>query len=156
VAYDLEEQEQLAAIKSWWQQYGNMIMLAVTAALLTIAAYQGWRYYRNTQTMSALALYEQFERAQRGGERKKAIEIAAQIASRYGGTPYAVMASMVSARLAVAEGDLAGAKTHLKWVMDNARDEDTRDLARLRNENPDKYHEMGDEILLAYKEGRVK
>lgn len=30
------------------------------------------------------------------------------------------------------------------------------DLTRLRNENPEKYHEMGDEILLAYKENRVK
>ena len=132
MAYDLEEQEQLAAIKAWWQQYGNMVMLAVTAALLTIAAYQGWRYYRSTQTMSALALYEQLERAQRGGEQKKAIDIAAQITSRYGGTPYAVMAALTSARLAVATGDLAGAKTQLKWVMDNARDDDTRDLARLR------------------------
>jgi predicted negative regulator of RcsB-dependent stress response len=132
MAYDLEEQEQLASIKAWWQQYGNMVMLAATAALLTIAAYQGWRYYRGTQTMSALSLYEQLERAQRGGEQKKAIDIAAQIVSRYGATPYAVMAALTSARLAVAGGDLAGAKTQLKWVMENARDEDTRDLARLR------------------------
>jgi hypothetical protein len=42
------------------------------------------------------------------------------------------MAALISARAAVAGGDLAGAKTQLKWVMDNARDEDTRDLARLR------------------------
>lgn len=132
MAYDLEEQEQLAAMKAWWQQYGGMIMLAVTAALLTIAAYQGWRYYRSTQTMSALALYEQLERAQRGGEPKKAIDIAAQIESRYGGTPYAVMAALTSARLAVAAGDVAGAKTQLKWVMDNTRDDDIRDIARLR------------------------
>ena len=132
MAYDLEDQEQLAAIKAWWQQYGNMVVLAVTAALLTIAAYQGWRYYKQTRTMAALALYEQLERAQRGGEQKKAIDIAGQIVSRYGRTQYAVMAALVSARLAVAGGDIAGAKTQLKWVVDNARDDDTRDLARLR------------------------
>jgi predicted negative regulator of RcsB-dependent stress response len=132
MAYDLEEQEQLATIKAWWQQYGNLVMLAVTAALLTIAAFQGWRYYRQTQTVAALALYEQLERAQRGGEQKKAIDIAAQIVSGYGSTPYAVMAALASARLAVAGGDLAGAKTQLKWIMEHARDEDTRDLARLR------------------------
>jgi predicted negative regulator of RcsB-dependent stress response len=132
VAYDLEEQEQLAAIKAWWQQYGNLVMLAATAALLTIAAYQGWRYYKHTRTAAALALYEQLERAQRGGEQKKTADIAAQIVSGYGGTPYAVMAALISARVAVAGGDLAGAKTQLKWVMDGARDEDTRDLARLR------------------------
>jgi predicted negative regulator of RcsB-dependent stress response len=132
MAYDLEEQEQLATIKAWWQQYGNMVMLAATAALLTIAAFQGWRYYKQTQTMAALALYEQLERAQRGGEQKKATDIAAQIVSRYGGTPYAVMAALISARIAATGGDLAGAKAQLKWVMDHARDDDTRDLARLR------------------------
>ena len=132
MAYDLEEQEQLAAIKAWWQQYGNLVVLAVTAALLTIAAYQGWRYYKQNRTTAALVLYEQLERAQRGGEQKKAIDIAGQITSGYGSTPYAVMAALASARLAVVTGDLAGAKTQLKWVTDNARDDDTRDLARLR------------------------
>jgi|SoiMethySBSTD1v2_1073268.scaffolds.fasta_scaffold823651_2 predicted negative regulator of RcsB-dependent stress response len=132
MAYDLEEQEQIAAIKGWWQQYGSLVMLAVTAALLTIAGYQGWRYYKHTQTTAALALYEQLERAQRSAEQKKVIDIAAQIVNRYGSTPYAVMGSLMGARAAVATGDLAAAKTQLKWVLDHARDEDTRDLARLR------------------------
>jgi predicted negative regulator of RcsB-dependent stress response len=89
MAYDLEEQEQLATIKAWWQQYGNLVMLAATAALLTIAAFQGWRYYKHTRTMAALTLYEQLERAQRGGEQKKVSDIAAQIVGSYGSTPYA-------------------------------------------------------------------
>ena len=132
MAYDLEEQEQLAAIKSWWQEYGNLVWLAVTAALLTVVAFQGWRYYRHTQTAAALTLYEQLERAQRAGEQKKAIDIAAQIVNGYRSTPYAVMAALMSAKTAAAGGDLAAAKTQLKWVMDNSRDDDIRDLARLR------------------------
>ena len=28
MAYDLEEQEQIDAIKAWWNQYGNLVMLA--------------------------------------------------------------------------------------------------------------------------------
>ena len=132
MAYDLEEQEQLAAIKAWWAQHGNLVILAVTAALLTVAAFQGWRYYRHTQARAALALYEQLERAQRGGENKKVIDIAAQIEGRYASTPYAVMAALLSARAAAQSGDLAGAKSQLKWVMDHARDDEIRDLARLR------------------------
>ena len=42
------------------------------------------------------------------------------------------MAALSSAKAAATGGDLAGAKTQLKWVMDNARDEDIRDIARLR------------------------
>ena len=33
MAYDLEEQEQLAQLKAWWQKYGNPILSAVMAAL---------------------------------------------------------------------------------------------------------------------------
>jgi predicted negative regulator of RcsB-dependent stress response len=132
MAYNLEEQEQLAAIKAWWQQYGNMVVLAATAALLTIAAYQGWRYYKHSRTVAALALYEQMERAQRAAEHKKAIDIAAQITDRYGGTPYAVMAALTSARLAAVTGDPGSAKTRLQWVMDNAREDEARNVARLR------------------------
>ena len=34
MAYDLQEQEQLASIKAWWDKYGNFILTAVTAVLL--------------------------------------------------------------------------------------------------------------------------
>jgi len=27
--YDLEEQEQIAELKAWWKQYGNLVMEAV-------------------------------------------------------------------------------------------------------------------------------
>ena len=32
--YDLEEQEQLAEIKVWWKQYGNLLINVATAAAL--------------------------------------------------------------------------------------------------------------------------
>ena len=32
MAYDLEEQEQIAAIKAWWKRYGNLVLLAAAAA----------------------------------------------------------------------------------------------------------------------------
>jgi predicted negative regulator of RcsB-dependent stress response len=42
------------------------------------------------------------------------------------------MAALTGARLAAVAGDLGSAKTQLKWVMDNAREDETRDVARLR------------------------
>ncbi|MCC7486124.1 MAG: tetratricopeptide repeat protein [Burkholderiales bacterium] len=132
MAYNLEEQEQIAAIQSWWKQYGNLVVIAATAALLTIAAFQGWRTYRGTQTAAALALYEQLDGARRDGEQKKVIDIAREIGNRYGATPYAVLAAFAGASAAFASGDLAAAGERLRWVIDNAREEETRDLARLR------------------------
>lgn len=132
MAYDLEEQEQIEDIKAWWKQYGNLVILAITAAALTFAGFQGWRYYRNSQTVAASTLYQQLEQAERGGDLKKVRGIAGQIVDRYGSTPYAVLAALSAARAGFDGGDLAGAKTQLQWVVDNAREDEVRDVARLR------------------------
>lgn len=132
MAYDLEEQEQIDTIKAWWNQYGNLVTLVATAVLLTVAAYQGWRYYRHTQAAGAVALYEQLERAERGAEHKRVRDIAAQIVGHYGSTSYAVIAALLSAKAAFASGDLTAAKEQLHWVLDRARDDEVKDLARLR------------------------
>ena len=132
MAYDLEEQEQIAEIKAWWKRYGNLVLLATTAALLTVAAHQGWRYYRHQQAQSAITLYEQLEQAERAAEHKKVRDIAAQITNKYGPTVYATMAALASAKAAFLTGDLATAKAQLQWVVDNARDDEIKDIARLR------------------------
>jgi len=132
MAYDLEEQEQLEAIKAWWKQYGNLIVLAVVACALTVSAFYGWRYYRHQQVLAAVTLYEQLERAERANEAKKVRDIAAQITDKYGSTPYAGMAALAAARAGFAGGDLAAAKTQLQWVIDHAKEDEMRDIARLR------------------------
>ena len=53
MAYDLEEQEQIAKIKAWWEQYGTMVFIVIAACLATVLAFQGWRYYRAQQTTAA-------------------------------------------------------------------------------------------------------
>ena len=39
--YDLEEQEQLAEMKAWWKQYGNLVVSLLTAASIGVIAWQG-------------------------------------------------------------------------------------------------------------------
>lgn len=132
MAYDLEEQEQLDELKAWWKQYGNLVILVVAAFFVSLAAFQGWRYYRNTQAQAAVTLYAQLEQADQAGDGKKARAIAAQIVDKYGSTAYAVLASLIAARHAFGSGDLAEAKTRLQWVSEHAREEEIRDVARLR------------------------
>ena len=54
---DLEEQEQLDELKAWWKQYGNLVMTAAAVVLAGFAAWNGWNWYRNTQSLEAAALY---------------------------------------------------------------------------------------------------
>ena len=44
--YDLEEQEQLAEIKVWWKQYGNLVINVFTAVMLAVSAWMGWSWYQ--------------------------------------------------------------------------------------------------------------
>jgi predicted negative regulator of RcsB-dependent stress response len=132
MAYDLQEQEHLEAVKGWWEQYGTLAMVAIIACVLTIAAFQGWRYYRHQQSLAAVTLYEQMAQAERANEHKKVRDIAAEITDRYTRTPYAAMAALSAARAAFETGELAASKTQLQWVIENAREEELRDVARLR------------------------
>ena len=132
MAYDLEEQEQIDELKAWWKQYGNLVILVAAAALLTIAAFQGWRYYRHNQALTAVTLYEQLERAERAGDHRKVRDIAGQITAQYGATPYATFAALAAARASFDTGDLAGAKSQLQWVAEHAREDEIKDVARLR------------------------
>jgi predicted negative regulator of RcsB-dependent stress response len=132
MAYDLEEQEQIAAIKAWWKDYGNLVMLGIAACALSIAGFQGWRFYKQSQAIGAVTLYEQLDQAERAGDHKKVRDIATQITGKYGSTTYGAFAALSAARASFETGDLAGAKTQLQWAIDNAKEEEIRDTARLR------------------------
>jgi predicted negative regulator of RcsB-dependent stress response len=132
MAYDLEEQEQIAVIKDWWRKYGNLVTTAALVVLVGIAGAQAWRYYRAQQSTAAITLYSQLDTADQSSEAKKVQDIAATIAATYGATPYAAMAQLRAAKSLAAGNDLAGARQRLQWVVENAREDEMRDVARLR------------------------
>src|SRR4051812_43759879 len=124
MAYDLEEQEQIAAIKGWWNDYGKLVLLAVIAALVTIAAFQGWRYYRNQQAERAATLYTQLTEAERANDPKRVRDIAGQIIDSYGSSQYAGMAALAAAKAAVGTGEVDDAKKRLQWAVDHAKEDE--------------------------------
>ena len=132
MAYDLEEQEQIASIKAWWHDYGKLVMLVAIACLLTIAAFQGWRYYRAQQAERSAALYMQLMEAERANDSKRVRDIAGQIIDSYGSSQYGGMAALAAAKAGVATGETEDAKKRLQWASENAKEEEMRDVARLR------------------------
>lgn len=132
MALDLEEQEQIAALKAWWAQYGTLTVTLILVCSLAAAGYQGWRYYRYQQATGAGTLYAQLVQADRAGDHKKVRDMAAVITRDYASTPYAALAALGAAQAGFEQKDLAAAKTHLQWVIDHARQPEVRDIARLR------------------------
>jgi predicted negative regulator of RcsB-dependent stress response len=132
MAYDLEEQEQIAVIKDWWRKYGNLVSTVLLAVVTGFAGIQAWLYYHNQQSSSAAMLYSQLDTAEKSNEAKKVQDIAATLASSHARTPYAGMAALRAAKLFATSNDLANAKQRLQWVVDNAKEDEMRDIARLR------------------------
>jgi len=131
-AYDLEEQEQLAELKAWWKQNANLVLGTITIALLVVAAWNGWRWYQRSQALEAAALYENLQVAARMSDVKAARDAAGTILEKYPGTAYAPLAALVSAKVNYQAGDPKTGRAQLQWVVDNARQEELRAIARLR------------------------
>ena len=130
--YDLEEQEQLDELKSWWKRWGPLLLTAIALALAGLAAYQGWSWYKRERAAEAAAIYAAIDKAVHAGDSKKARENAVSLIEKYPKTGYAPLAALVAARLSFEVPDLAAAKQHLQWVIDNGRDEDLKTVAKLR------------------------
>lgn len=132
MAFDLEEQEQLDALKQFWKQYGGMIIAAVVAAVVTVAAVQGWRYYQRATAEDASALFMKLEEASRKNDVGEVRKLGGEIVDKYGSTAYGPMAALIMARINYESGDPAAAAGQLQWVIDNADDQETAAFARLR------------------------
>lgn len=131
-AYDLEEQEQLATLKAWWKENGNLVMSAVSAVLIVFAAWQAWNYYQRNQAAQASALYDAVQKAAGANDLKLVRESTGAILEQFPRTSYAAMAALVSAKAHFQGGDLKTAHAQLAWVVENARDEALQDIARQR------------------------
>src|SRR3990172_2298077 len=103
--YDLEEQEQIAELKSWWNTYRALVLLVVGAAAVTFAGVRGWSYYHDTQALEAGELYAQLQDTVGRGEQQKVQDIAAAVVERYPRTGYAAFAALAGASAAFETGD---------------------------------------------------
>jgi predicted negative regulator of RcsB-dependent stress response len=131
-AYDLEEQEQLDELKLWWKRYGNLIVLALSIALILVAGWSGWKIWQHNQAQQASAVYSDLQKAARENDAKKVGELAGTILEQFSRTTYAPLAALVSAKVHFEAGDMKTAKAQLQWVLGNARDGNLQEIARLR------------------------
>ncbi len=132
MALDLEEQEQLDALKQFWKQYGTLIITLAFLALAGFAGVKGWKYYQRGQSEQASALFGKLEEAVRKNDVAQIGSLGAEIIDKYGSTAYGPMAALLLARSNYNSGDAAAAATRLQWAIDKARDDETVALARLR------------------------
>jgi predicted negative regulator of RcsB-dependent stress response len=129
---DLQEQEQLDALKAFWNKQGNLITGVLILVLGAYAAWNGWQYWQREQAQKAGALFEELDRAALAGDADKVGRVFADLKARNPGTAYAQQGGLLAARVQLAKGQAEAAKASLSWVADNALEDEARQLARLR------------------------
>jgi predicted negative regulator of RcsB-dependent stress response len=132
MALDHQEQEQLAALKGWWEEHGNLVVTALVAIALAAAGWRGWNWYQTKKSLEASTLYEMLTRAVQAGDAKTMRDASGALAEDYPRTLYASMGALVSARYYFDHRELKDAKAQLEWVIERSRYDDMRDIARLR------------------------
>lgn len=129
------EEEQIAAIKAWWEANGTKLLAGILVVALGYFGYQGWQNNKEEEAIAAGDLYLQLEEAviassQSQGsvssvdlERVRTIGyLADQLQQDYAGNGYAVLGALAAARAAADRDDYTEAVSRLEWAL-NAEDD---------------------------------
>jgi predicted negative regulator of RcsB-dependent stress response len=127
-----DEQESIEGLKAWWAQWGNATTWIVLVALIASAGWNGWNFWQRRQAGEAAVLYDQVQQAVNSGDKAMIARVSGDMESKFGGTAYAQMTALAAAKALYMAGDEAGAKAQLQWTIDNAKDDEFKQIAKLR------------------------
>lgn len=119
------EEEQVEALRRWWDENGKSTIAAIIIALSVGFGWQTWKSNDQQQRENASDIYQAMLQAMGSGEASPqqglvGIDLAEQLKADYSGSTYAQFAALHLARLAVTNNDLAEAEAHLRWVLGKA------------------------------------
>ncbi|MEH6568584.1 MAG: tetratricopeptide repeat protein [Halioglobus sp.] len=119
------EEEQVEAIRRWWDENGRSTILAIVVAVAAGFGWQAWKGYDQQSVENASNIYQALVQSidveQRTPQSKAAtLDLAEQLKAEYAASSYAQFAALHLASLAVAESDLGEAERQLRWVLSKA------------------------------------
>ncbi len=128
MAEDLSDEEQLARIKSWWDENGTSVLISVG---LVVAGIVGWRFYDSWEAdrvSAASTIYIEYQNA----DETARDALAESLAEEYAGSTYHMFVLFDQAKRAIKAGDLATAESKLSGVVSGSGEDLLVDLARIR------------------------
>lgn len=129
---DLEEQEQLAELKHFWNTYGNLISWVLIVVLGAYAAWNGWNYWQRQQATQAAALYDEVERSVASRDVLRMQRSLGDMQDRFASSMQAQQATQLVAKAFADQGKTTEAKAAWGWLVQKASDPAYADVARLR------------------------
>jgi predicted negative regulator of RcsB-dependent stress response len=128
----LTDDEQLEAVKRAFTEYAPWILGGV---VLGVGGWYGLQHYRSHKNEVAFRAADQFSQmtaALQMNDPKKSLQIADGLIKDFPNSPYADQAQLTVARIDVESGKSADAVAPLTQVMNNSKDTELQQIARLR------------------------
>lgn len=122
------EEEQVQAIKKWWQENAVSLVVGIVIALAIIGGYRYWTDYKQTRAQQASVLYSKVL----SDNTESKIVTTEILKSDFSATPYAALAGLVLAKEYINKNEVDKAASQLNWVVVNANDDAIQHIARQR------------------------
>ncbi len=126
------DDERVEDLKKWWKDNGASILIGIALGVLAIFGWQYWRSHRDAQAEQASQAYEAFLAVAEKPNADLARQQGQAVLTDFPKSPYAALAALRLAKLAMDGGDAATAMQRLEWVIANAKLDEIKDIARLR------------------------
>lgn len=129
--YETEE-EQVQAIKNWWNKNGTQLLSII---LVVVVAAAGWRYWTNSQYVASANASSMFELLQAQYQADKFGEVsreALKLMQEQPESPYAAGAALLHASFSFKKGEFDTAVDNLQWVIANSTDQALKVTAQVR------------------------
>ena len=129
---DLQEQEQIDALKAWWKDNGKWLLFTLALVVGGLAAVRGWQAYQSNQSGAAATLYAGLEMQLASNDPKRVNDAATAVMDKFPATAYAPRAALLAAQINIHMRDLDRAKLQLQWVLGHAAETGLHNVARLK------------------------
>ncbi len=126
------EEQQIEALKRWWNENGTSLIIGLALGLAAIFA---GRYYLNMKKHNSEAagdLYYQVAAQVNQKHEEAAIEASDKLFTDYKSTPYASLASLLMARYEYEQSKTDEAVKQLNRVIKDSEQPELQNIARLR------------------------
>lgn len=132
------EEEQIAALKKWWADNGNSLLIGIGAALVIVFGWKAWQNSVEQEKAEASVMYQQLITTATSNsfdevdEASSVAFIAGELKEQFEGSEYAIYGALFLAKEAVEKGELEQAAAELRWVLEATEDQRLTHITRGR------------------------
>jgi len=134
------EEEQVKALKEWWNENGKSLLVGVALAAAAGFGWNAWQDKQAAEAEAASVLYQNMMDAVSGAigpqqddnQKSTAIHLAEQLKSEHESSAYARFAALMMARVAAEGNDYPTALAELDWLLAHEPAPAQKEIALMR------------------------